>query len=86
MLVGFMSTASTILSETIERDFGFTNVSLGYDKLRFIKPVFAGDTITTTISIADVQREKLRVICDERCVNQSGVTVAVGLHVMRFIA
>jgi 3-hydroxybutyryl-CoA dehydratase len=85
MLVGFMSTASTILSEDIEKDIGHTNVSLGYDRLRFIEPVFEGDTITTRISIVEVQKEKLRVICEERCTNQSGTTVAVGIHVMRFI-
>ena len=38
LLVGFMSTASTILSEDIEREIGRPNVSLGYDRLRFIAP------------------------------------------------
>jgi 3-hydroxybutyryl-CoA dehydratase len=85
MLVGFMSTASTILTEEIERAIGHTNVSLGYDRLRFIEPVFEGDTITTSITIAEVQKEKLRVICEERCTNQVGTTVAIGTHVMRFI-
>lgn len=85
MLVGFMSTASTILSEDIEKAIGHTNVSLGYDRLRFVAPVFEGDTITTTIKIAEIQKENLRAICEERCTNQSGETVAFGLHVMRFI-
>lgn len=85
MLVGFMSTASTLLSEAIEADIGHSNVSLGYDRLRFVAPVFAGDTITTRIRITELQPMKLRVICEEKCVNQQGETVAIGSHVMRFI-
>ena len=85
MLVGFMSTASTMLSEEIERQVGRANVSLGYDRVRFLAPVFEGDTIRTRISIVGTDRERLRVICDETCVNQAGETVAVAQHLMRFI-
>jgi acyl dehydratase len=85
MLVGFMSTASTILSEDIERDIGRPNVSLGYDRLRFVGPVFEGDEITTRIRITAVDVERLRVTCEETCVNQEGKTVGVGSHIMRFI-
>jgi acyl dehydratase len=85
MLLGFMSTASTILSERIEEDIGYPNVSLGYDRVRLIAPVFAGDRITTRISIESLQPERYRVICEEICLNQDGETVAVAQHVMRFI-
>ena len=85
MLVGFMSTASTVLSEAIEAEIGRPNVSLGYDRLRFILPVFEGDVITTRIGILSVDRARLRVVCEETCVNQAGKTVAVGHHIMRFI-
>ena len=30
--------------------------SYGYDKLRFIKPVFIGDTITCTVTISEKRR------------------------------
>jgi acyl dehydratase len=85
MLVGFMSTASTILSEDIERDIGRPNVSLGYDRLRFVGPVFEGDEITTKIRILDVDLPRLRVTCEETCINQDGKTVGAGTHIMRFI-
>ena len=46
LLVGFMSTASTsAIAHTREAEE--TPVSLGYDRIRFLKPVFIGDTITT---------------------------------------
>jgi acyl dehydratase len=85
LLVGFMSTASTILSEAIERQVGRANVSLGYDKVRFLAPVFEGDTIKTEIKIVSSDPARLRVICEETCVNQDGKTVAVAQHLMRFI-
>ena len=55
LLVGFMSTASTMM---VERHGGLaqdeTPVSLGYDRIRFIAPVFLGDTVTVTYTIAEV--------------------------------
>ena len=85
MMVGFMSTASTILSEEIEKETGHANVSLGYDRVRFIAPVFEGDTIDTAISVKELQPDRARVLCDVTCTNQAGETVAVATHIMRFI-
>src|SRR5919109_2876568 len=55
LLVGYMSTCSTMM---IERSRGTasgeTPVSLGYDRIRFLGPVFIGDTITVTYRIAEV--------------------------------
>ena len=55
LLIGFMSTASTMM---VERHGGLaqaeTPVSLGYDRIRFIAPVFLGDTVTVTYTITEV--------------------------------
>lgn len=61
-------------------------MSYGYDRLRFLKPVFIGDTITSRVTIADkrdhkrpghgVVAEKLEVI------NQRGETVLVCEHLL----
>lgn len=85
LMVGFMSTAQTILSEDIEAAIGHSNVSLGYDRLRFPAPVFAGDTITTSIRIIELQPEKLRVVCHVECRNEQGQVVAAANHIMRFV-
>jgi len=85
MLLGFMSTASTILSDRLEERVPQPNVSLGYNKVRFTGPVFVGDTITTTITVTEKLDEQDRVLCDERCVNQRGELVAVAEHVMKFV-
>ena len=53
LLVGFMSTASTMaIAHTRESDE--TAVSLGYDRIRFLKPVFFGDTITVHYDISSI--------------------------------
>jgi acyl dehydratase len=85
MLVGFMSTASTILSDRLEERVPQPNVSLGYNKIRFTAPVFVGDTITTSITVTEKLEDQDRVLCEERCVNQRGEVVAVAEHVMKFV-
>ena len=50
LLVGFMSTVSTMaIADT--RDAEETPVSVGYDKVRFLEPVFLGDTVTLQYTI-----------------------------------
>ena len=46
LLVGYMSTASTQMATRSRADASVTGVSLGYDRMRFLAPVFFGDTIT----------------------------------------
>lgn len=78
LLVGFMSAASARLS------IGRT-VSVGYDRVRFVKPVFFGDTVTTEYRIAAVDRDKRRVYGDLTCVNQRGELVAAATHVRALV-
>src|SRR5690242_21282528 len=40
LLVGFMSTASTLMAARTHADTSVTGVSLGYDRMRFLAPVF----------------------------------------------
>jgi acyl dehydratase len=49
LIVGFMSTTSTLMIEKANAGrppAGETPVSLGYDRIRFLAPVFIGDTVT----------------------------------------
>jgi acyl dehydratase len=85
LMVALMSTASSILSATIAEAVGHSNLSLGYDRVRFTAPVFAGDVITTAIRITELQPERFRVVCDLECRNEQGQIVAVAGHIMRFV-
>jgi 3-hydroxybutyryl-CoA dehydratase len=46
--------------------------------LKFVKPVFAGDTITARVDVAEVVRERNRVRLTTVCVNQRGEDVLSG--------
>jgi 3-hydroxybutyryl-CoA dehydratase len=85
LLVAFMSTTATLLTEIYEEKIGRPNVSLGYDRLRFVKPVYEGDTITTDISLIELDFDRLRAIFDQKCLNQKGEIVAATRYIMRFL-
>jgi 3-hydroxybutyryl-CoA dehydratase len=46
--------------------------------LRFLKPVFMGDTITAEVEVAERIVDRNRVRFTTRCVNQDGDVVAEG--------
>ena len=66
-------------------DASVTGVSLGYDRMRFLEPVFFGDTITVSYTIASIDREKLRASADIRITNQDGTLVAVATHLLKWV-
>jgi 3-hydroxybutyryl-CoA dehydratase len=87
LLVGFMSTGSTRLIET----FGgsalgkATAVSLGYDRIRFVAPVFIGDTITVRYQITRVEPERDRSYGAVVVTNEDGTEVAVADHILKWV-
>ena len=85
LLIGFMSTASTILFQSIASRVGRADISVGYDRIRFIYPVFEGDVITATARLGSTRPDRFRAFCEERCTNQDGIAVAVGTHVLQFV-
>lgn len=85
LLVGFMSNTSTMILEGI--DFSDeTPVSLGYDRIRFLKAVVIGDTITVTYKIDDIDQERRRTRAGIEITNQHGDLVAVAEHILKLVA
>jgi 3-hydroxybutyryl-CoA dehydratase len=86
LLIGFMSTTSTMM---IERAGGVpsdeTPVSLGYDRIRFLGPVFIGDTITVTYRIAEIEPDRRRSRADIEVKNQDGMLVAIAQHILKWV-
>ena len=81
LMVGFMSTASTrMIEESLRKGIDSTPVSLGYDGVRFLKPVYINDTITVVYTISEVNAEKRRTLANVDVTNQRGELVAVGKH------
>lgn len=87
LIVGFMSTLSSLMVEQAEDSHskGETPVSLGYDRVRFIGPVFFGDTVTLTYTVTAVDAERRRTIADIEAKKQNGETVAVATHILKWV-
>ena len=84
LMVGFMSTVSTMaIAHT--RMAEETPVSLGYDRIRFLKPVFLGDTITVEYEFTAIDIERRRSTADIRITNQDGDLTTVGQHILKWV-
>jgi 3-hydroxybutyryl-CoA dehydratase len=86
LLVGFMSTASTLVIANRREGADETPVSLGYDRIRFLAPVYFGDTVTVEYTIASIDVERRRSNGDIRVTNQEGTLVAVATHILKWVA
>jgi 3-hydroxybutyryl-CoA dehydratase len=84
MLLGFMATAVSY-SVAEHRDRAETPVSLGFDRVRFLAPVFFGDTVTTSYTVTVVDEERRRVVGQLECKNQDGTLVAVANHIEKWV-
>ena len=84
LLVGFMSTVSTMaIAETREADE--IPVSVGYDRIRFLQPVFLGDTVTVTYKIIEIEHSRKRSYADIELINQNRELVAVAKHILQWV-
>ncbi len=87
LLIGYMSTTSTMMADRLGRGVtSHTPVSLGYDRIRFLAPVFIGDTVEIRYRIAEADIERLRTRSDVEVRNQDGVIVAVGQHILKWVS
>ena len=85
LLVGFMSNTSTrMIDESLKKGIDSTPVSLGYDGVRFLKPVFFGDTITVSYVISEIDELRRRTLANIEVKNQRGELVAVAKHITKW--
>lgn len=86
LLVGYMSTASTLMIDrSLSQGIDSTPVALGYDRVRFLSPVFLGDTVTVTYTIKEIDEERRRTRAQVDVHNQAGVLVAVSEHLLKWV-
>jgi acyl dehydratase len=81
LILGYMSTASTL----IHQGFGRPLVSLGYDRIRIVAPVFVGDTITVTYTVTATDIARSRTTADCIATNQRGETVVISTHIQKVL-
>ena len=85
LLVGFVSTASTMaIADTRDRAEE-TPVAVGMDRVRFLKPVFLGDTVTVSYRIERFDETKRRTFAKAEVTNQDGALVAVAEHLLQWV-
>lgn len=78
--MGFMSTVSAQALNTQEQ----RAVSAGYDHVRFIRPVFIGDTITCKYTIESIDEEKMKHIANVELFNENGELCSVAKHIAKY--
>jgi acyl dehydratase len=86
LIVGYMSEASSkILANLDQSRAEATPVSVGYDHMRFLKPVFIGDTIEVRYQVKLIEKDRPRAVSDIVVVNQHSETVAAAQHILHFV-
>lgn len=78
-LIGLMSGASVRWAERLD----MPGASYGFDRIRFTKPVFLGDTIRVRYEVAEVDDGKALIRSHVTCLNQHGDLVALGDHLLK---
>lgn len=68
-----------------ERGFDGTSVSLGFDRIRFVKPVKIGDTLTASYTVQELLPSEARSISKVAVENQDGEACVVGQHIMKWM-
>ena len=85
LLIGYMSTASTMILDKYPTGSDATPVSLGYDRIRFLKPVFINDTITVHYTIEEMDEARNRSVSNIEITNQHHDLVAVAKHILKWV-
>jgi 3-hydroxybutyryl-CoA dehydratase len=83
LIVGLMSTCSTRVLDhaTSSRPV----VSYGYERIRFVKPVRVGDTVTVSYEIVAADLPRAMTTATLTATNQHGEVVAVATHILKFL-
>ncbi|MBR0651687.1 dehydratase [Roseomonas terrae] len=87
LVMGLLSTTASMMSRrSVARGAAGTPVSAGYDRIRFTRPVFAGETLTARYVIEEVDDARGRTRARLEVVNQDGETCLVGTHILAWVA
>ncbi len=87
LVLGLLSaTASAIAHRAIASGADGVPVSLGYDRVRFLKPAFIGDTLTAEYVIETLDEARGRAEAACQVLNQHGEACLVARHILRWVA
>jgi 3-hydroxybutyryl-CoA dehydratase len=82
LTLGYVSTCSTrLISMLGDRP----TVNYGYDRVRFVNPVFFGDTITVDYVVEAIYEDKGEIRAKATVTKQNGDVVAVAENILKLV-
>jgi 3-hydroxybutyryl-CoA dehydratase len=81
LMVAYMSQASTRMCAGLSDPV----VSYGYDRIRFPRAVFIGDTVTVRYEVESVEPATGKAFSRVTCTNQRGEVVAAAVHILKVL-
>lgn len=86
LVMGLLSTTASMISRrSMERGATAVPVSLGYDKIRFIAPVFINDTLTARYTVEAIDQEAGRSRSTVEVFKSTSTLCLTGIHVMKWL-
>lgn len=84
--MALLSAASAGMSAMARhRGYPGASVSLGFDRVRFLAPVFIGDTLTASYEIQSIDTDKSRTLSACAVTKSDGTQCVAATHVMRWL-
>jgi acyl dehydratase len=83
LMLAYMSRASTKMG--VDLPGPGTIVSYGYDRVRFPRPLFIGDTVTVSYEIAEHDVAAGKIVSRVTCTNQRNEVVAAATHILKIV-
>lgn len=82
LAVGLMSAASTKVIGDLP---AAAVVSYGYDRVRFPKPLYIGDTVTVRYEIVERDETAMKTFARVTCTTEHGDVVAAATHILKVV-
>ena len=76
---------SSSLAFHAQKKSGQPAVSYGYDHVRFVNPLFIGDTLTSTYTITKIDEIDNKTYAEVKGTNQDGKVIFVCTHILKFL-
>ena len=77
------STASTLIQ--VKANANVPSLSYGYDRLRFLRPVYFGDTVTANYTVESIDEENHKSFAKIEIFNQHLELCVVATHILKFV-
>lgn len=87
LLLGYTSRASTMMAEAcLAGGDAFVPLALGFDRVRFLRPVTIGETITVRYLVDSMDVERARMGGAVSIENEAGDPVLAATHIIKWVA